>query len=273
MRGLPGGDAAAADLDHFSRRAHHGQFHLWYDREVVDVDHAVLLDTRIQWIFTKSRIRRWKVERGTYLELVISASWAELKMSREEILGAALEELAMFLSGGQESYAGEVRGAEGGASDFLGDSGPRSVQAHAEGRSGQDYSSQAIGRRPSGLRPWRGAVRSGRLAAGELAGDRGKYMAEELPASGLMPLFRALAYFASSITPTVTNAAEIHLRRSTFSCRKNFAANALPMYVMAALAGAASEDIHDAQGEEQGKEAHSHRADAEQKTLGFQRPL
>ncbi len=33
--------------------------HLWYDREVVDLDHAVLLDTRIQWMFAKSRIRRW----------------------------------------------------------------------------------------------------------------------------------------------------------------------------------------------------------------------
>jgi len=50
--------------------------HLWYDRDVTQLDHAVLLDTRIQWVFTKSRIRRWPAERGCYLELVISASWA-----------------------------------------------------------------------------------------------------------------------------------------------------------------------------------------------------
>src|SRR6202011_1126170 len=54
--------------------------HLWYDRDVTGLDHAVLLDTRIQWVFVKSRIRRWGLERGSYVELVISASWSELAM-------------------------------------------------------------------------------------------------------------------------------------------------------------------------------------------------
>ncbi|MEO6909354.1 MAG: hydroxysqualene dehydroxylase HpnE, partial [Edaphobacter sp.] len=56
--------------------------HLWYDRDVTELDHAVLLDTRIQWMFAKSRIRQWPADRGSYLELVISASWPELQMSR-----------------------------------------------------------------------------------------------------------------------------------------------------------------------------------------------
>ena len=70
--------------------------HLWFDREVTADDHAALLDTRIQWVFHKSRIRRWPAERGSYLELVISGSFAELGMSREAVLASALEELAMF---------------------------------------------------------------------------------------------------------------------------------------------------------------------------------
>ena len=74
--------------------------HLWFDREVTDLDHAALLDTRIQWMFNKTRIRRetgatGRVQ-GQYLELVISASFAELTMSRDEILHLALKELATF---------------------------------------------------------------------------------------------------------------------------------------------------------------------------------
>ena len=63
--------------------------HLWYDREVAGLDHAVLLDTRIQWLFAKSRIRGWEPSRGSYLELVISASWPEIALSREHILPCA----------------------------------------------------------------------------------------------------------------------------------------------------------------------------------------
>ncbi len=63
--------------------------HLWYDRDVVGMDHAALLDTTIEWMFAKGRIR------GTddgYVELTISASHAQLRQSPEEILRAALLE-------------------------------------------------------------------------------------------------------------------------------------------------------------------------------------
>jgi len=76
--------------------------HLWFDRVITELDHAALLDTRIQWVFNKSRIRRFEPnqpgpsEAGQYLELVISASFAELHQTREEILSCALEELARF---------------------------------------------------------------------------------------------------------------------------------------------------------------------------------
>src|SRR5579863_130891 len=45
-------------------------------------------------------------------------------------------------------------------------------------------------------------------------------------------------YPASSATPPATSAAAIHRRRSTFSCRKILAANALPIKVSDAAAGA-----------------------------------
>ncbi|HXS12280.1 MAG TPA: FAD-dependent oxidoreductase, partial [Acidobacteriaceae bacterium] len=69
--------------------------HLWLDREVTEIEQAALLDTRIQWMFNKSRIRRSETGEH-YYELVISASHAELKKSREEILESAIEELKGF---------------------------------------------------------------------------------------------------------------------------------------------------------------------------------
>ena len=74
-----------------------------------DLDHAVLLDTRIQWVFVKSRIRRWPAERGSYLELVISASWPELEMSREAILASALTRVRNLLPRRQAGKAPQNR--------------------------------------------------------------------------------------------------------------------------------------------------------------------
>ena len=186
LRGLPGGSATADLLDHFLT-APITTLHLWYDREVVDIDHAVLLDTRIQWMFAKSRIRGWRHSRGTYLELVISASWPELKMSREQILKSALEELGMFFPA--------VKTAKLVKSGVL-----KEARATFSVTPGLDQY------RPNQKTEWpglflagdwtqtewpstmEGAVRSGRLAAGAIVGESGKYMAEELPAGGLMPL-------------------------------------------------------------------------------------
>ena len=69
---------------------------LWFDREITDLDHAWLLDTTIEWFFHKSRIRRYAPEKGSYVELVIAGSRAQLSMAREEILSSALRELVMF---------------------------------------------------------------------------------------------------------------------------------------------------------------------------------
>src|SRR5277367_3539502 len=69
---------------------------LWFDREITDLDHAWLLDTTIEWFFHKSRIRRYAPENGSYVELVIAGSRAQLSMTREEILSTALKEFEVF---------------------------------------------------------------------------------------------------------------------------------------------------------------------------------
>ncbi len=167
--------------------------HLWYSQTAdelgIDLDHAVLLDTRIQWIFVKSRIRRWAPERGTYLELVISASWAELEMGREAILASALEELPLFFPG--------VRGVV-----------PKKSGVLKEARATFSVTPGLDAYRPDQKTRWPGlflagdwtrtewpstmesAVRSGRLAAGALLGgaDERRFLAPELAPAGLMPL-------------------------------------------------------------------------------------
>jgi len=159
--------------------------HLWYDRDVMGLDHAVLLDTRIQWMFAKSRIRRWPAERGGYLELVISASWPELKMSREQILSSALQEIEMFFPAVKQAKllkSGVLKEARATFSVVPGLDAFRPNQAtqwpglYLAG----DWTATEW---PSTME---GAVRSGRLAAGALMGDSGRFMAAETPASGWM---------------------------------------------------------------------------------------
>ena len=159
--------------------------HLWYDREVTALDHAALLDTRIQWMFQKSRIRGWTADRGSYLELVISASFAELGTRREAILAAALEELPLFFP--------EVREARLVKSAVLKEA--RATFSVVPGfdrwRAEQRTESKGLfiagdWTRTEWPSTMEGAVRSGRLAAGEVVGDRQRFMSAELPASGLM---------------------------------------------------------------------------------------
>jgi len=167
--------------------------HLWHDREVTELDHAVLLDTRIQWMFAKSRIRRWEAARGSYLELVISASAPELQMPRGEILRLAIEEAAGFFPA--------IRSATLVKSSVL-----KEARATFSVAPGMDRF------RPRQATPWaglylagdwtrtawpstmEGAVRSGRLAAGELVGERLRFLSPELPATGLMRWLSAEAH-------------------------------------------------------------------------------
>jgi len=70
--------------------------HLWFDREITDLDHAVLLDREIHWMYNKTRLQPWRKLKGSYLELVISASRSFAALERKEAIDLALRELAEY---------------------------------------------------------------------------------------------------------------------------------------------------------------------------------
>ena len=91
---LPAAPELAANLSHFEHSPITG-IHLWFDREITDLEHAILLDTTIQWLFHKSRLQRRDGE-GAYIELVVSASKSMVEMQRQEIIDLAVRELQQF---------------------------------------------------------------------------------------------------------------------------------------------------------------------------------
>ncbi|HVJ05820.1 MAG TPA: hydroxysqualene dehydroxylase HpnE [Candidatus Saccharimonadales bacterium] len=79
--------------------------HLWFDREVTELEHAALLDRTIQWMFQKSKILAGRGSQGagqsakdggSYLELVVSSSKSLLEMGRSDIIALAMKELEEF---------------------------------------------------------------------------------------------------------------------------------------------------------------------------------
>jgi len=108
--------------------------HLWFDREISDLEHAVLLDRTIQWMFHKSRLLENRNQgaknqggsnreghdpsaslragysrtnkpsnqegalapEGSYIELVISSSKSLIEKSRPEIIELVLNEVREF---------------------------------------------------------------------------------------------------------------------------------------------------------------------------------
>ena len=79
--------------------------HLWFDREITPLNHAVLLDTTVQWLYNTSRIQpeRQSMRGGHLIELVVSASKSLVPMERQAIIDLALQELALFFPTMQEA--------------------------------------------------------------------------------------------------------------------------------------------------------------------------
>jgi hydroxysqualene dehydroxylase len=74
--------------------------HLWLDREITNLDFAALLDTRIQWLFNKSKLLDEKKETGSvrqYLSLVISGAQEFIGLNKEQLLKIAMEDLQRVL--------------------------------------------------------------------------------------------------------------------------------------------------------------------------------
>jgi squalene-associated FAD-dependent desaturase len=192
-------DATASDLAakaaHFESSPITG-IHLWFDRQITELDHAVLLDRTIQWMFHKSRLLAKHVGNGSaapgsYIELVVSSSKSLVERSRQEIIDLALAELAEFFPTVKDAKLLKAAVIK---------------EVHAT------YSAQPLSDqyRPVAATGWpnvflagdwtatgwpatmEGAVRSGYKAAETLTrslGRRDSFLIADLPASGLMRLF------------------------------------------------------------------------------------
>ncbi|HTU52216.1 MAG TPA: hydroxysqualene dehydroxylase HpnE [Acidobacteriaceae bacterium] len=168
--------------------------HLWFDREITDLDHAVLLETTIQWMYNKTRLQpqRRAEDVGSYLELVVSASKTLVPMSRQEIIDLALRELGEFFPVVRQAklvkaaVVKEVR-ATFSVTPGLDAYRPGPETAWPRIFLAGDWTATGW---PSTME---GAVRSGNLAAEALtkaAGKSQKFLQPDLPPQGLMRLFR-----------------------------------------------------------------------------------
>lgn len=195
-RMLPDNETAAplaAALGKFTTSPITG-IHLWFDRQISELDHAVLLDRTIQWMFHKSRLIETRdSSTGSYVELVVSCSRSLVEKSKAEIVDMALKEVHEFFPAAREAK-------------LLKSTVIKEVHATYSPRPGIDQ------HRPKPETAWprvflagdwtatgwpatmEGAVRSGYLAAESLARFAGtksnKFLVADLPASGLMKLFR-----------------------------------------------------------------------------------
>jgi zeta-carotene desaturase len=184
-------------LSHFTTSPITG-IHLWFDRVISDLDHAVLLDRTIQWMFHKSRLieRRENQARengnSSYIELVVSSSKTLVEKSRGEIVELAVKELGEFFPAARDAK-------------LLKSTVIKEVHATYSPRPGVDQ------HRPKPETAWprvflagdfvatgwpatmEGAVRSGYLAAELLARLAGsgtsRFLVPDLPGTGFMRMF------------------------------------------------------------------------------------
>ncbi len=165
--------------------------HLWFDREITELDHAVLLDRDIHWMYHKSRWQALRDSNASYIELVVSASREFAELSREDALKRAVSQLAEFFP--RVTQARLVKSAL-----------TKEMRATFGVPPGVDAS------RPGAASPWpncflagdwvatgwpstmESAARSGHLAAEALCaslGDKRSMLVPDLRPKGLMRLF------------------------------------------------------------------------------------
>jgi zeta-carotene desaturase len=105
LPGLPPTEAANTLTRQIERHEHWPlcSVHLWFDREITELDHAVLLDREIHWLYNQSKLQRRATDEGHYIELVISATRAFAALTREAAIEQALRELAEFFPAVKEA--------------------------------------------------------------------------------------------------------------------------------------------------------------------------
>lgn len=162
--------------------------HLWFDRQITDLPHAVLLDREIHWMYNKSVLQPWRKHKGSYLELVQSASRAFAARERNAAINQALTELAEFFPQTKEAKLEKVALVKEVRATFGVPPGIDSL-------------------RPSAISPWpncflagdwvqtgwpstmESAARSGHIAADELCASEiseCRFLAPDLKPKGLM---------------------------------------------------------------------------------------
>ena len=98
--------------------------HLWFDRQITDLDHAVLLDRTIQWMFHKSKLLERAADRPTagradaapsnsYVELVVSSSKTLVEKSKAEIVELGAGGTWRIFSRRTHGEPGEVHSDQG----------------------------------------------------------------------------------------------------------------------------------------------------------------
>ena len=174
--------------------------HLWFDRQITELEHAVLLDRTIQWMFHKSKLfaagrhgfSDAAASNGSYVELVVSSSKSLVEKSRAEIIDMALKELCEFFPAARDA-------------NLIKSTVIKEIHATYSPRPGIDAyrpGSQTAWPRVFLAGDWtatgwpatmEGAVRSGYVAAQYVARVAGQrrvaFLTPDLPAAGFMRLF------------------------------------------------------------------------------------
>jgi squalene-associated FAD-dependent desaturase len=192
---LPHSPAAAplaAMLNQFETSPITG-IHLWFDRVISDLDHAVLLDRTIQWMFHKSKLIAARDNgNGSYVELVVSSSRSLVERSRAEIVELACKEMHEFFPAAREAKLVKSTVIKEVHATYSPQPGvdahrPRSETAWPRVFLAGDFVATGW---PATME---GAVRSGYLAAESLAALSGsgkrRFLVPDLPGRGLMRLF------------------------------------------------------------------------------------
>jgi zeta-carotene desaturase len=95
LPGLPPAEGADTLAGQIEKHEHWPicSVHLWFDRPITELEHAVLLDREIHWLYNQSVLQG---RDGNYIELVVSATRGFAALPRDEAIAQALMELTEF---------------------------------------------------------------------------------------------------------------------------------------------------------------------------------
>jgi zeta-carotene desaturase len=190
---LPEGAGAPAVPDQELAPSPITGIHLWFDREVTDLEFAALPGRPIHWFFNKSRTHLRDPHGGSYLQLVTSASRDWMGRAKGHILDLALTELKQLLPAARSARVMRSSVLKEPAATFS----PSPASEVLRPRVGTKLPNLFLAGdwvRTGWPATMEGAVRGGYLAAEaalESDGHPARLVAPPLPRSGLMKLFQS----------------------------------------------------------------------------------